>query len=312
MLSASPTPTPESALAFDGVTKRFRKGAVALDGVSWSIPMGARTCLLGPNGAGKTTCIRLLEGALQPTAGTVELLGSSVQGDRYLDARRRTGIVPQGPGMYTDVTVVEYLTLAVRLYGRGRIDRVIELFGLGDQRRKTLSHLSGGFQRRVVLAAALVSEPELLLLDEPTVGLDPIAAHDVHQFLREAMAGRTALLCTHNLAEAESLCDDVVILQGGRVLIHAPLAELQQRSRTQVRLAARQGRDPLLAALQDIVPDARPAAEEGVVLVPSDNPEAEVPALLRRLLAAGIDVYLCEPTRPTLEDLFLELVQHAR
>ena len=306
-------PSPAPALAFAGVTKRFRRGALALDGVTWSIPMGARTCLLGPNGAGKTTCIRLLEGALQPTAGTVELLGCSVQGDRYVDARRRTGIVPQGPGMYTDVTVVEYLTLAVRLYGRGRIDRVIDLFGLGDQRQKPLSQLSGGFQRRVVLAAALVSEPELLLLDEPTVGLDPIAAHDVHEFLREAMVGRTALLCTHNLAEAESLCDDVVILQGGRVLIHAPLAELRRRSRTQVRLAARQGRDQLLAALRGIgVAGARPATEEGVVLVPSENPEAEVPALLRRLLASGIDVYLCEPTRPTLEDLFLELVQHAQ
>lgn len=297
------------ALAFQGVTKRFPKGTVALDGVTWSISTRARVCLLGPNGAGKTTCIRLLEGALQPTSGSVELLGSPIHGDAYLAARRRTGIVPQGPGMYSDISVSEYLTLARRLYSRGDIGRVVELFDLGDHLHKVLSQLSGGYQRRVVLAAALLSEPELLLLDEPTVGLDPIAAHDVHEFLRTAMQGRTTLLCTHNLAEAEALCDEVVILRAGKVLIQAPLSELKHRSRPQLVLAARQGTETLLAALRRIVPESEPVSKDGAVAVAVADPETEAPELLRRLLAAGIDVYRCEPARATLEDLFLELVQ---
>jgi ABC-2 type transport system ATP-binding protein len=198
--------------------------------VTWSIGVGARACLLGPNGAGKSTSIRLLQGALTPTTGEVRLLGIPVASPDYLAARRRTGTVPQGPGMYTDLTVSEYLILARQLYGRGDIARIEEVFELGPHRGKMLAQLSGGYQRRIALAAALLSEPDVLLLDEPTVGLDPVAARDVHAFLRDAMRGRTTLLCTHNLAEAETLCEEVVILRDGKVLVHSSLAELRKRS----------------------------------------------------------------------------------
>lgn len=298
-----------AALAFRSVTKRFPKGSVALDGVTWAISTGARACLLGPNGAGKTTCIRLLEGALEPTSGGVELLGSPVYGDGYLAARRRTGIVPQGPGMYSDLTVLEYLTLARRLYSRGDVRELMEQFDLGAQMHKVLNQLSGGFQRRVVLAAALLSKPDLLLLDEPTVGLDPIAAHDVHEFLREAMKGRTTLLCTHNLAEAEALCDEVVILREGKVLVQSPLSDLKHQSRPRLVLSARQGADVLIAELRRLGYGPEQVPEEGTVAIAMERPESDAPELLRRLLDAGIDVYRCEPTRPTLEDLFLELVR---
>src|SRR5207237_3464339 len=111
-------------------------------------------------------------------------------------------------------------------------------------------NLSGGYQRRVALAAALLGEPEVLLLDEPTVGLDPVAAHEVVQILREAMVDRTTLLCTHNLAEAEALCDQVVILRAGKVLVHTPLDELRRRARPLVRIAARQSAWVLQAVLR--------------------------------------------------------------
>src|SRR5438105_3322898 len=166
-----------TAIAFEGTSKRYRSGTLALRDVSWSIPVGARACLLGPNGSGKTTSIRLLEGALAPTAGRVGLLGRDVRGEGYVGARSRTGIVPQMAGMYADLTVAEYLELTRRLYGRGDVPRTLDAFGLGAQRDKLLAQLSGGFQRRVVIASALLSEPDLLLLDEPTVGLDPVAAH---------------------------------------------------------------------------------------------------------------------------------------
>ncbi|HET6317668.1 MAG TPA: ABC transporter ATP-binding protein, partial [Chloroflexota bacterium] len=214
------------ALTFEHVSKRYRPSASpALDDVSFAINEGARTCLLGPNGAGKSTSIRLLQGALRASQGRITLLGAAIDGPGYLAARQRTGIVPQNPGMYTDVTAHEYLELAHDLYGRGDIGGMVSLLDLQDHLGKPLAQLSGGFQRRIVLASALLADPDVLLLDEPTVGLDPIATHDVHTFLRTAMqkSGRTTLLCTHNLAEAEALCDEVIILRDGHVLVHAPL-----------------------------------------------------------------------------------------
>jgi ABC-2 type transport system ATP-binding protein len=305
--------TAPTALSFEAVSRRFGKSTLALENVSWSVAAGSRACLLGPNGAGKSTCIRLLQGALRPHAGSVTLLGVQVNGPDYADARRRTGIVPQGPGMYTDLTCREYLELARNLYRRGDLDSLVDLFDLGEQLRKPLAALSGGYQRRVVLAAALLSEPDLLLLDEPTVGLDPIAQHDVHAFLRDAMHrdGRTTLLCTHNLAEAEALCEDVIILRKGRVLVQSPLQQLRARARPQLRLAARQGADALSAAL--VVRGFAPRIEnDGAVAVVADDPPGTAPDLLRGLLAEGLDVYACEPVAASLQDLFLDLIKDSR
>ena len=295
-----------SALAFERVTKRYRNGVVALDDASWSIPIGARTCLLGPNGAGKSTAIRLLEGALRASSGIVTLLGARPDAPEYAGARRRTGVVPQSPGMYADLSIVEYLELVHRLYGRGDVGRVVEAFGLGPHRATMLAALSGGFRRRLLLAAALLSEPEMLLLDEPTVGLDPVAAHDVHDLLSAAMKDRTTLLCTHNLAEAEALCDDVVILRGGKVLLHEPLIALRGRVPPRLRLRARQGVEPLVAALRRRGLAAEADADAAVVNV---DGRRDAPELLRDLLGQGIDVYESVPLEPSLEQLFLDVVQ---
>jgi ABC-2 type transport system ATP-binding protein len=213
--------------------------------------------------------------------------------------------------MYADLTTAEYLELAHDLYGRGDLKRVIEVFGLGDELSKRMAHLSGGFQRRVVLAVALVAEPDVLLLDEPTVGLDPLAAHDVHEFLRQAMRveGRTTLLCTHNMAEAEALCDDVIILRDGHVLVDAPLADLRRRARPRVRLRAAQGQAVLLAALGRTGHAAEADDSGDGVLVAVDDAASEAPDLLRQLLLDGIDVYASEPQQVGLEALFLDLVR---
>jgi len=296
----------DTAIAFDGTSKRYRNGTLALREVTWSIPVGARACLLGPNGSGKTTSIRLLQGALTPTTGRVSLLGAEVNGGaRYADARRQCGIVPQNAGMYADLTTAEYLELARRLYGRGDVASALEAFGLAEHRDKRLAQLSGGFQRRVVLAAALLSEPALLLLDEPTVGLDPIAAREVHNYLRTAMKGRTTLLCTHNLAEAEALCDDVVILRAGQVLLHEPLAALRERQRPRTRLVARQPVEELAKRVRE---HGHVATVEDGAVIAFIEARSEAPALLRALLTEGIDVYECRPLSATLEELFLEAV----
>lgn len=297
---------PDIAIAFDGASKRYRNGTLALREVTWSIPVGARACLLGPNGSGKTTSIRLLQGALAPTTGWVSLLGHEVNGPGYDEARRRCGIVPQNSGMYADLTTAEYLTLARRLFRRGDVARAIEAFGLGDHRDKRLAQLSGGFQRRVVVAAALLSEPDVLLLDEPSVGLDPVAAREVHAYLRAAMMGRTTLLCTHNLAEAEALCDDVIILRGGEVLLHEPLAALRERQHPRTRLVARQAAETLAERVRA---HGHPAAVEDGAVIANIDARSDAPALLRALLAEGIDVFECRPLSASLEELFLEAVK---
>ncbi|MDP9280638.1 MAG: ABC transporter ATP-binding protein [Chloroflexota bacterium] len=295
----------DTAIAFDGTSKRYRSGTLALREVTWSIPLGARACLLGPNGSGKTTSIRLLQGALAPTTGWVSLLGQDVNGAHYGDARRRCGIVPQNAGMYADLTTAEYLELARRLYGRGDVARAIEQFGLGEHQGKRLAQLSGGFQRRVVVAAALLSEPEVLLLDEPSVGLDPVAAREVHGYLRDAMKGRTTLLCTHNLAEAEALCDDVIILRAGEVLLHEPLAALRERQRPRTRLAALQPAEELA---EHVRAHGHVTSVEGGGVIALIDARRDAPGLLRALLSEGIEVYECRPLSATLEELFLEAV----
>jgi ABC-2 type transport system ATP-binding protein len=298
-------------IAVEHVAKVFRGGVHALRGASFTIQAGERACLLGPNGAGKTTLIRILTGALQPTGGSARLFGFAAQDPRFLTAKRRVGIVPQGPGMYRDLLVGDYLGLVRELYGHGNIAEVVKGFGLADYVNRPMAQLSGGFQRRLALAAALLPEPDLLLLDEPTVGLDPVAAREVLGYLQKMMRGRTSLLCTHNLAEAEALCESVVILRGGQVLIHERVAELRKRIMPRVELAATQGNTRLAAELGRR--GYQPEVADDHVSIPLADPQGQVPVLLRELLAAGIDVFECHTRVPSLEDMFLQIVgeQHA-
>jgi len=293
-------------LEVTNVIKDYPGNVRALDQVSFRIAPGERACLLGPNGAGKTTLIRLLTGALSPSHGQVRLFGLSVESDAFLQARRRVGIVPQLPGMYRDFMVNDYLHLVRDLYGRGDIAEVVEVFGLGPYTRRPMAELSGGTQRRLSLAAALLGSPDVLLLDEPTVGLDPVSMRDVHAFLRRVMAGRTVLLCTHNLAEAEALCESAIILRQGRVVLHERISALRQRAPALLALRAAQGPERLLAALSELGTAGR--REEDEVLIPAPEPTTQAPELLRQLLAVGVDVYECRIVTPSLEQLFLDIV----
>ncbi|WP_026370299.1 ABC transporter ATP-binding protein [Kallotenue papyrolyticum] len=296
----------ETPLELQEVVKIYPGQVRALDGVSLRLASGERAALLGPNGAGKTTIIRLLTGALTPTRGRVALFGTTTHAADFLAAKRRVGVVPQGPGMYRDLTVGEYLQFVRELYGRGDPARVIEVFGLDAYLERRMAALSGGYQRRLALAAALLPAPDLLLLDEPTVGLDPVATREVHTFLQQMITGRSVLLCTHNLAEAEALCDSVLIIRGGRVLVHAPIAQLRRRAQPQLELAAREGVAALSHALQSrgYVPEI----VDRRVRITVAAPEQEAPALLRTLLDMGLNVYECHTLTPSLEDVFLDVV----
>ena len=288
------------------MSKRFQNGTLALADATWTIEEGTCACLLGPVGSGKSTAIRLLQGVIEPTGGSVLLQGVQVGSSGYRMVRRKTGIVPQAPGMYPDLTAGEYLALAAQLYNV-RPDRAVKSLGLEEYKHTRMALLSQVFQRRLALAAALVAKPAVLLLDEPTGGLDPVAASEVRKHLREAMrvANRTTLLCTHSATEAEALCDEIVVLRGGRVMTQGTLDELRRRARPRLRIVARQDPEVVLAEVRELGQHAE--LVEGAVQVEVGSPPNDGPSLLRKLLDAGVDVYECGPVRAPLESLLHEV-----
>lgn len=286
-------------------------GAVkAVDDISFTLAPGERAALLGPNGAGKTTSIRMITGAVAPSRGFVFLFGDTSQDETFLEKKRRVGIVPQQPGMYAEMTVRGYLDFVREVYGAANPDEeVVTKLGLNDVLDRPTTALSGGMQRRLALAAALLPRPDLLVLDEPSAGLDPVAARQMIACVKEASVGRATLLCTHNLAEAEALCDSVIILRQGKVVLHMRLDELRKRTQTRVALRTQGNASPLCEALE--ARGHTPTLVEGEVCIPLADAEHAVPGLLRELLQEGFDVFECRIVRPSLEELFFQVLGDA-
>jgi ABC-2 type transport system ATP-binding protein len=207
----------------------IRGGKVVLPELSCEIAQGAVTGLLGPSGSGKTTLIRSIVGVQRIASGTVEVLGAAA-GSKAL--RARVGYLTQAPSVYRDLTVHENLRFFARILGVGReaVARAVSDVSLGDRAGQVVSRLSGGEQARVSLAAALLGEPELLVLDEPTVGLDPVLRRDLWSLFHAlAERGKTLLVSSHVMAEAER-CDSLLLLREGRLLAHGAPTELRART----------------------------------------------------------------------------------
>jgi lipooligosaccharide transport system ATP-binding protein len=220
-----------AVLAASGLAKRYGDTAVVA-GIDFAIRPGECFGLLGPNGAGKTTTLRLCLGLIAPDAGTVTLLGEPVPA-RGRVARGRVGVVPQMDNLDPDFTVEENLIVYGRYFGlsehaiRARIPDLLEFAGLSQRAGTRIQTLSGGMKRRLTLARALVNDPELIFLDEPTTGLDPQARHVIWDRLRALLAqGKTILLTTHFMEEAERLCGRLVILDRGRIIAEGSPREL--------------------------------------------------------------------------------------
>ena len=213
------------------LTKRYGE-RIAVAGVSFSVARGEVLGFLGPNGAGKTTTMRMLTGFLPPSSGTAKIAGFDVFHESA-QVRRRIGYLPENPPLYTDMTVRSYLEFVARLKGVARSqvatarDRAIERTGLGDVAGRLLGHLSKGYRQRVGLAAALLHDPEVLILDEPTTGLDPNQLVEIRALIKRVGQSKTVVLSTHILQEVEHLCDRVLIIHHGRIVRDAQLAELQ-------------------------------------------------------------------------------------
>lgn len=219
------------AILAKGLTKSFGE-LVAVDGIDLEIPSGICFGLLGPNGAGKTTTIRMLQAASPINAGTLEVLGRNVETDGR-EVRSRIGVVPQEDNLDPDFTAEYNLIVYARYYGiRGALARektaqLLKEVGLTEKAGEKVPHLSGGMKRRLIVARGLINDPELLVLDEPTTGLDPQARHRVWDQIRKyRRSGRTVLLTTHYMDEAELLCDDLAIIDHGRILIRGPPRQL--------------------------------------------------------------------------------------
>ena len=304
-----------SAIDAVGLTRRFGP-ITALDGITLSVPRGTVFGFLGPNGAGKTTTIRLLLGLIAPTAGTLHVLGEPLPG-QGLAVRRRTGVLLEQHGLYDGLTVAGSLEFAARSYGldraaaSARVAELAERFGLADRLRSRPQTLSRGMRQRMSIARALVGRPELLVLDEPTNGLDAGAAAQLRSLLVELVEqGTTVFLTTHLLAEAERLCDLVTVIKAGRVVATGTPSDLRREATVHhVRLEGPGLAAVVGAASDSLLADVRTDGADGVtVTVPGLE---AVPAVVAAVVAAGGKIHRVEPVGQTLEAAFLSLVGDA-
>ncbi len=223
------------ALKIQKLRKTYSDGLVALDGVSLEVGAGRFFGLLGPNGAGKTTLINSVVSLARPDSGTVEVFGKDAF-EEFKEARRMIGVSPQEINLDKFLTVYEVMTFHAGYYGvskkkaRERADEMLERFALTDKRKSRVSTLSGGMKRRVLFARALMHDPKVLFLDEPTAGVDVELRYKLWEYIRELnRGGLTILLTTHYLEEAEALCDEVGLINGGHIVAQGTSKDLKER-----------------------------------------------------------------------------------
>jgi ABC-2 type transport system ATP-binding protein len=314
-------PTPSLAIDAREVTKTFRSGwlrrreTAALRGASLTVERGAIFGLLGPNGAGKTTLLSILATLLVPDGGHARVLGLDVAREAA-PLRRRINMASGRPSFLWSLRVEEIIAFYARLYGlsgdrlRRRVGALIEQYELVPYRRAQYSELSTGLKQRVALAKALVNDPELLFLDEPTLGLDP----DVSVRVRSHIAalrretGMTIVLTTHYMREAEELCDEVGFIKAGRILARGTADALKRQMGLGDVVALRL--DPPRA---DWVADAagvlRVTEADGWLELTVDEADKRVPELLRLLSAEGVEIRNLRVREPELEEVFVELAR---
>ncbi len=301
------------ALSAHGLSKRFGD-RVAFQDVSFEIGYGEVFGFLGPNGAGKTTTVRTLGTLIAPTSGSATVAGIPLTPENGVEIRRQISIMPESPGLYLRLSVSENLECFADLYEvpdpADRIDRALRAVSLADRARDACGTLSKGLRQRVALARALLSDPQVLFLDEPTAGLDPVAARDVHELIDELRrSGVTIFLTTHRLEEAERLCDRVAILNTTLRTIGRP-DELRDRLfaktltvRTLIPLPE-PGR--VFTGLAAVDRWRQDGARDYVLTV--SDPALAAPAVTRALVGAGADVLSIGESRHSLEDVYLELI----
>jgi ABC-2 type transport system ATP-binding protein len=301
----------EAVLIAVDVTKEYRKPFTgrrvdAVRGVCLNVRRGEIFGFLGPNGAGKTTTIKMLAGLVAPTRGTMEIFGARIPAP---DAMARVGFLPENAYVHPYLTPREFVTLCARLSGlfglrlRDRVLGVIERVGLAEAIDRPAKSLSKGMLQRTALAATLVHDPELLILDEPMSGLDPVGRKEVRDLIvEERHRGRTVFFSSHILSDVEMLCDRVSIMRKGQVVVSGALNELLAEGKRRSEITVGGASDALRLGLEPVTSSARQVGDTLVMEVEGD---AAVRAVVERVLAEGAKLQSIMPKRETLEDLFV-------
>jgi len=298
----------------DNLAKHYGE-IVAVEGVSFGVNKGSILGFLGPNGAGKTTTMRMLTCFLPPTSGTARVAGFDVV-EESMEVRRRIGYLPEQPPLYLDMTVKSYLRFIAKIKGIGTssisnaIDETMEKTGIAHHEHTVISHLSKGYKQRVGLAQALVHNPDVLILDEPTVGLDPKQIIEIREVIKGLAGDHTVILSTHILSEVSMTCDQIVIINNGRIAGQGtPESLIDQLKDGDVLRAVIAGpSEDVLAQVQaiegvlDVVNES-----EGVYLVTSGSGIDICDTLTRNIIDKGFSLRELRPLDMTLEDIFLRL-----
>ncbi len=307
---------PDVVLRADGLTKRYGD-LVAVDNLSLDIYAGEVFGFLGPNGAGKTTSISMMCGLLKPDAGRVLVHGQPIVGGTA-SVRTRVGICPQEIILWSHLTCIEQLQFIGEMYGvhgheaRRRGERLLEDLGLVEKRNKQARTLSGGLQRRLNLALALVHDPDIIALDEPEAGLDPQSRVAVRNYIRQLARKKTVILTTHNMDEADRLADRVAIIDHGELLVldtpQALKRSVGEGDVLEIALTGDDaGREQALAALAGLKGDPVVSATNGALHVRARNAVALLPPIIEKLEAAGVPFGEVRLRENSLEDVFIHL-----
>ncbi|MCC6904806.1 MAG: ABC transporter ATP-binding protein [Anaerolineae bacterium] len=304
-----------------GLVRRFGE-VTAVNGLTLEVRRGEVFGFLGHNGAGKTTTVRLLNGVLSASDGKVRVLGldPALEGPAL---RRRTGVLTENPSLDERLSARENLEIYAALYDvpvaetRRRVADLMGQFDLGERAGDKAGSYSKGMKQRLALARALLHAPELIFLDEPTAGLDPVAARDVRELIMHLSReeGRTVFLCTHNLVEAQRLCDRVAVLDSGRLIAIGTPAELGQKVGQRRTVEVEASRETVQQALSLL--RAMPGLAEvqtgdhGSVISFSGVPHEGIPRVVAALVEAGVRLYRVTPQEPSLEDIYFALYEEA-
>ena len=297
------------AIQVERLTKRYGTH-LAVHGVSFGVPRGSITGFLGPNGAGKTTTLRILAGSLGKTSGTVKVAGLDLD-EASLEARAKVGYLPEQAPLYPEMRVVEYLGFRAELKGvarrdkRARIDEAMEKAGVAGVRDAMIGKLSKGYRQRVGIADALVARPEIVLLDEPTAGLDPNQIHEVRALLRGLAGEHTVLLSTHVLSEVEASCDRVVVLARGELVAEGALSTLHAGAGSHAIVV--RGEPAAAEAAARAVAGVTGVTVTGERLVVQLAAAGAIEPVVAALVGAGIGVREVGPVRTSLEEAFRAL-----
>ncbi|RME84650.1 MAG: ABC transporter ATP-binding protein [Caldilineae bacterium] len=300
----------------ENLTRIFqRKGEpplTAVENLSIDVRRGEVFGFLGPNGAGKTTTIRMLACLIRPTSGEALVNGYRVGEDN--DAiRRSVGILTETPGMYDNLSAAYNLSIFARLYGvddaDAQVEKYLRMLGLWERRHDEVGEFSKGMRQKLALARALIHEPEILFLDEPTAGLDPEAARLVRAFISDLRGqGRTIFLCTHNLDEADRLCDRIAVFKTRLLVVDTPTNLRRKLFGRQVVFHLRALSPGLVDRVMGLPFVHHAESIDNKLLVRLADPETHNPDIIRALVEAGADIQFVGELRYSLEDVYLQLV----